>query len=117
MLRTVADHVADPRYAAALYGAERVGQAAGGERLIVRIGVWTERGRVVRARYRATTCASLIAYAETACALLEAGAPPESVNAKTLRGCVAGVHPGHLDRAELVAAAIRAVAARRGSPP
>jgi NifU-like protein involved in Fe-S cluster formation len=117
MGRSVADHVADPRHAAPLDGADGVGEAAAGDRLLVRIGVWREGARVVRARYRATTCASLIAFAEAACALLEAGAPPESVTAETLRDRVAGVHPVHRDRAELAAAAARFAAARKGVTP
>jgi hypothetical protein len=63
---------------------------------------------VVRARYRATTCASLIAYAEAACVLLEAGRAPAALAAVDLHGAVTGVHPGHRDRADLVAAAVRA---------
>jgi len=31
------------------------------ERLVVRIGVWTGGGRVEHARFRATTCATLLA--------------------------------------------------------
>ena len=73
-MRTVAEHVSDPRHAAAaLEGAAAVGQAAGPRRLLVRLGVWREGGRIARARYRVSACASLIAYAEVACALLEAG--------------------------------------------
>jgi len=105
--RTVAEHVADPRHAGSLDGAALVGEAAGGDRLVVRVGLWLDdRGRVARACYRATTCASLIAYAEAACALVEAGErgappPPERV-----RAAVAGVHPLHHDRADLVALAL-----------
>jgi hypothetical protein len=71
---------------------------------VVRIGVWHE-GRRVRARFRASTCASLIAYAQVACEALEAGAPHD---ARALRSRLAGVHPAHEDRAELVAAAAHA---------
>lgn len=107
--RTVAEHVADPRYAAAaLDGAAAVGEATGRRRLLVRLGVWRRDGRIARARYRASTCASLIAYAEVACALLEAGTPPAGLDADRLRAEVPGVHPVHHDRAELVAAAVRA---------
>ncbi len=108
-MRTVAEHVSDPRHAAAaLEGAGAVGQAAGPRRLLVRLGVWREGGRIARARYRASACASLIAYAEVACALLEAGTPPPEVDAARLRAEVQGVHPIHHDRADLVAAAVRA---------
>lgn len=110
MPRSVSDHVSDPRHAAPLDGAELVGAASGGDRLLVRIGLWRDAGgRVTRARYRATTCASLIAYAEAACALLEAGAPPSGVTAGALRAAVLGVHPVHLDRADVVAAALQAL--------
>jgi hypothetical protein len=112
MVRSVAEHVADPRHAATLRGAAAVGEAAGGTRLVVQVGLWVEGGRVARARYRASTCAALIAYAEAACALAEAGLPVERIGAETLRGAVAGVHPVHHDRALLVAAAMRAAAER-----
>lgn len=108
-MRTVAELVGEPRHAArALDGASAVGEAAGGLRLVVRLGAWREGRRVARVRYRASTCASLIAYAEVACALLEAGVPPAAVDAPRLRAEVAGVHPVHHDRADLVAAAVRA---------
>lgn len=106
-MRTVSQIVGAPAHAGPLEGAERLGEAAGGARLLVRLGLWLEGGRVARARFRATTCAALIAYADTACALLERGAPAEP-DAADLRARVAGVHPVHFDRAELVAAAIRA---------
>jgi hypothetical protein len=101
--RTVAQCVDVPAHSGSLTGAERVGEAAAGGR-IVHIGVWS-RGGGVRARFRATTCASLIAYAEVACAAIEAGAPAD---AAALRSLVLGVHPLHRDRADLVAAAVRA---------
>lgn len=109
--RSVADHVADPRRAGPLDGGA-VGEAAGGNRLLVRVGLWWRDGRVVRARWRATTCAALIAYAEVACALLEEGVAPERLDAEVLRARLPGVHPGQQDRAALVAAAVRAAAAR-----
>ncbi|GAO02916.1 DUF732 domain-containing protein [Anaeromyxobacter sp. PSR-1] len=111
MPRSVADLVSDLRHAAALDGAARTGQAEGGERLRVRVGLWPGRGAARRARFRATTCASLLAYAEAACALLEAGTPPGELTPALLRAQVTGVHPVHLDRADLVAAAVRAAAA------
>ncbi|BDG01032.1 iron-sulfur cluster assembly scaffold protein [Anaeromyxobacter oryzae] len=114
MPRPVAELVAEPRHAGAVAGADALGEASGGDRLLVRIGVWTGAdGRVTRARFRATTCASLIAYAEAACALLEGGRAPDALGADALRAEVAGVHPGHLDRAELVVAALRAAAVPR----
>jgi hypothetical protein len=101
--RTVAECVEAPAHAGALDGAERVGEAASDGR-VVRVGVWRD-GPVLRARFRASACASLIAYAESACEALEAGARPD---ADALRALVVGVHPGHLDRADVVAAAVRA---------
>jgi len=113
--RTVGELVAEPRHAGALDGAACVGEAAGGALLLVRIGLWLDAGgRVVRARYRASTCAALIAYAEAACALAEGGAAPP-LSAGSLRATVRGAHPVHHDRADLVALALaRALAA--GSP-
>ncbi|WP_234945210.1 iron-sulfur cluster assembly scaffold protein [Anaeromyxobacter sp. Fw109-5] len=104
---TVADCLSDPAHAGPLDGATRVGRAAAGDRLVA-LGLWTEGDRIVRARFRATSCASLIAYAEVACAALEAGLPPAALDAQRLRASLAGVHPGHLVRADLVAAALRA---------
>jgi len=116
---TVSDCMAEPLHAGALDGADAVGEASGGHRLLVCIGLWLDGDRVARARFRSTTCASLIAFSETACRLLEAGAPPSRVDAQALRARVDGVHPVHRDRADLVAAALcaaRAAAARRGEP-
>jgi len=104
--RTVAECVDAPAHAGALDGAARIGEAASDGR-IVRVGVWRDGGGV-RARFRASACASLIAYAEAACEAVEAGARPD---AGALRALVAGVHPRHLDRADLVAAAVRAALA------
>lgn len=109
MRRTVSEHVEDPRHAAAtLAGAAAVGETIGPRRLVVRLGVWRRDGRIARARYRASACASLIAYAEAACALLESGTPPAELHGARLRTEVPGVHPVHHDRADLVAAAVRA---------
>jgi hypothetical protein len=101
--RTVAECVDAPAHAGPLEGAARVGEAASDGR-IVRVGIWAGAGGV-RARFRATACASLVAYAEVACQALEAGARPD---AAALRALVRGVHPSHLARADLVAAAVRA---------
>ncbi len=104
---TVADHIADLRFAGVLDGASQVGEAAAGERLVVRLGLWVDgQGCVRRARYRASTCASLLAYAEAACALAESGVPLDALGPERLRAAVRGVHPVHLDRAALVALAL-----------
>jgi len=104
--RTVRDLVADPSHAGLLEGAALLGEAAGGERLLVLVGLWLdERGRVARARYRATSCASLIAYAEAACVLAEQGQRADALGPDRVRAAVAGVHPVHRDRADLVALA------------
>jgi len=108
--RRVWDLVGSPRFAAPLDGADAVGEASGGTRLLVRVGLWVHGP--VRARYRATTCAALIAYAEAACEALEGGADAARLDASALRACVAGVHPVHHDRAELVAAAVHDAHAR-----
>jgi NifU-like protein involved in Fe-S cluster formation len=107
MTRTVAEHLADPCHGGEVAGAPRSGTASGERRLLVRVGLWTDRAdRVVRARYQATTCASLIAYAEAACALLEGGEDPRALDAPRIRAAVRGVHPIHHDRAALVALAL-----------
>lgn len=106
-LATVADLVADAEHAGPPAGASGVGQAAAGGR-IVRIALWRSEGRIVRARFGATTCASLIASAEAACRALEAGTPPERLDGAAIRSYIAGLHPRHRDRADLVAEAVRA---------
>ena len=115
--RTVPELVESAVHAGDLAGADAVGEATGGMRLVVRIGIWVADGRDVRARIRATTCASLIAYAEAACTFLEAGTHPVALDADLLRRAVEGVHPVHLDRASLVAAAVprRARASPKGA--
>jgi NifU-like protein involved in Fe-S cluster formation len=103
---TVATLVEGAKHAASLDGAPRLGAAAA-EGRYVRLAVWTDRaGRVIRASFQATTCAALIAYAERACQLLEAGLAPEALAPETLRQSVRGVHPAQLGRAELVASAV-----------
>jgi hypothetical protein len=104
--RTVAECVESPAHAGSLEGACRVGEAERGGR-VVRIGVWRD-GLGMRVRFRASTCASLIAYAEVGCSALEAGAVPDAAD---LRAALRGVHPAHEERAELVADAIRAALA------
>ncbi len=109
-MRTVAERVAHPRHAGALEGASHVGELSSEDHR-VRVGLWLDGAGVVRrARYRATTCAALIAYAEVACELLESGLPPSSLSAARLRSALSGVHPVHRDRASFVAGAIRAAA-------
>ncbi len=114
---SVAEHVADPRHAGDLGGAPCLGEASSGDGLVVRLGVWRGgSGAVVRARFRATTCAALIAYAEAACRLAEDGALGPGDLAARIRAAVAGVHPAHRGRADLVALALaRALAAPGGS--
>jgi hypothetical protein len=106
MAPTVAHLVDSAAHAGALEEADVVGEASGGERLVVRIGLWFADGRVARARFRATTCASLIAFAEAACRLLEDGTPPKVIDSGLLRRSVHGAHPSHFDRAALVADAV-----------
>jgi hypothetical protein len=106
------------RHGGSLTGASRVGEAAANGR-IVRVGVWrAASGVVLRARFLATSCASLLAYAEAACRLAEEdrldGARDLS---ELLRTSVAGVHPTHLGRADLVAAALARALVRGGDPP
>ncbi len=105
--RPVAEHLSDPRHAGGVSGATRVGESRDERRLVVRVGLWTDpRGKVVRARFQATTCAALIAYADAACALLEAGEDPRRLDEARVRASVADVHPVHHDRAALVSRAI-----------
>lgn len=107
--RTVGDLVSATAHAGDPSGAPLRGEASWSERLIVRVGLWRgEGGAVSRARFKATTCASLLAYAELACELLEDGVAPETIDAAALHARLEGVHPQHLDRADLVIEALRA---------
>jgi hypothetical protein len=101
--RTVAECVDDPRHAGPLDGAVRIGEA-GADGRMVRIGLFADGG----ARFRATGCASLIAYAEVACAAIERGERDAAGDPRALRARLRGVHPHHHGRAALVAAAVRA---------
>jgi hypothetical protein len=110
MAARVSDLVSNPVHGGPVDGAS-VGEAGSPDRLLVRIGLWVEPGRLPRARFRATACAALIAYAEAACAAVESGAPPSRLGGPSIRALVDGVHPLHRGRADLVAAALRAAAA------
>jgi NifU-like protein involved in Fe-S cluster formation len=101
--RTVAACVDAPRHAGSLEGATRVGEASDGGR-IVRIGLFAGGA----ARFRATSCAALIAYAEVACEAIEGGRRADAADPDALRTLLRGVHRDHLERAALVAAAVRA---------
>jgi hypothetical protein len=107
---TVGECLADPAHAGSLDGAERLGEASRDGR-VVSIGIWRRDGGELRARFRASACASLIAYAEVACRALEAGAPTDG---GALRAAVRGVHPLHQERADLVAAAVHAALTPEG---
>ena len=111
----VGDLLSDTAHGGPLEGAPALGEARAADRL-VRAGLWREGGLVVRARFQATVCAPLVAYAEAACRALEAGVT--ELPAAALHARVRGVHPGHRDRAELVAAAVRAaLSTSREEPP
>jgi len=114
--RTVADFVSQPVHAGDVAGAPLRGEASHPGRRVVWLGLWREAGgAVTRARFKATTCASLLAYAELACELLEDGIAPETIDAAVLHARLEGVHPQHRDRADLVVSALRS--ALRKSPP
>jgi len=114
--RTVADRVSEALHAGPTKGADTVVEAVADGRM-VRIGLWAgAAGRVRRARFRATTCPALIAYADLACELLESGEAPERIDAARLRDALPGVHPVHHDRAELVGRAMALAPRWRGTP-
>ena len=72
---------------------------------------------MTRARFKSTTCASLIAYAELLCEMLEDGIAPETVDPAMLQERIEGVHPLHHDRADMVVQALRsALGASAPSP-
>jgi hypothetical protein len=106
--RSVAERVAELRWGGDAAGAPLRGEARGAGNLIVQLGLWADAsGRVQRARWRATTCAALMAYADLACELLESGLAPAALDAQALRAALPCVHPLHRDRADLIVRAIR----------
>jgi hypothetical protein len=107
----VAARVANPAHGGNLAGASRSGQARDESDRFVSIALWCEGDRVQRARWKATTCPALMAYAELACELLESGQPPD---AATLRARLPGVHPIHRSCADLVQAAVAAALVGKG---
>jgi NifU-like protein involved in Fe-S cluster formation len=112
--RRVSSLIDDPLHAGPLDGASVVGQAEHGG--LVTIGLWLDaEDRVVRARFRATSCPALVAYAEAACALAEADGADRALDAARIRACVSGVHPVHHDRADAVALAFTRALPRRHS--
>ena len=112
--RSVAERVAELRWGGNAADAPLRGEARGAGNLIVQVGLWADAaGRIQRARWRATTCASLMAYADLACELLESGLAPAALDAEALRAGVPRVHPLHLDRAELIVRAVRSACASK----
>lgn len=110
---SVAELFAGAAHAGALVGASRMGAAADGERRVVELALWLSRaGQITRARFKATSCPALIACAERACQLLEAGVAP--LDAARLVREVTGLHPHHHSRAALV---VEALEAARASHP
>lgn len=108
---SVAARVANPIHGGELSGAASCGQARGGTDLIVRIGLWWRDGHIERARWKATTCPALMAYAELACERLESG---QRADAASLREHLQGVHPVHYPCADLVARAIDSALQSKG---
>lgn len=110
---SIAELLGAPSRGGALDGADRLGEATGGARLVVRIALWLDGvGRIEQARFKATTCASLVASAEAACRLLEDGFDPATLDGAVLRAHLDGLHPIHEDRTDLVARALHRAIAR-----
>jgi hypothetical protein len=117
-IRTVADIFHDVRRCGGATGSTCAGLAADEDGRTVQIALWVGTDdRVIAARWRASTCPSLIAYAETACALLEAGIAPVDLERAALRAAVAGVHPAHRRHADLVLDAVHDALAKRELSP
>lgn len=97
-----------PAHAGALEAATLRGRAVDGERRIVDLALWLDdSGRVTSARWKASTCVSLIACAERACQLLEGSVQPSALDRDRLLGEVSGLHPTHHLCADLVVEALR----------
>ena len=79
--RSVGDLVSHPIHAGDVREAPLRGQASRPDRLVVWLGLWPGApGAPTRARFKAATCASLLAFAELTCELLEDGAAPETID-------------------------------------
>ncbi len=112
--RSVAERVAELRWSGNPAGAPLRGEARGAGNLIVQLGLWADAsGRVQRARWRASTCAALMAYADLACEILEAGLTPAALDTQALRAGLSSVHPLHFDRADLIVRAVRSALASK----
>jgi len=111
--RTVGDRVRTTRWSAPTGDADACAEGTRpDERLVLRVGLWVEGGTVAAARFRATTCATLLALADAACEWAE-GRPVAEVAAvapPVLLALLPDVPEGRRDRASLVAAALRAAA-------
>ena len=116
--QTVSDFLSDIRHGGSLDGASAIGEAVGEPHLIVRVALWRDTlGHITQARWRANTCATLIAYAELACDLIENGIALDEISSERLQAGVLGVHPQLRERADLVARAVRetqAISSRTG---
>jgi hypothetical protein len=104
MPASAGDLIAAASHGGELAGAAAVGRSADAEGRLVEIGLWP--GPVPRARFKATSCAGLLAFAELACRLVESGVPAERLDAAALRAGLTGLHPAHAGRANLVAQAL-----------
>lgn len=107
LMASVAELFDHPTHAGSLADASRSGRAGDDEQRVVELALWLDaEGRIERARWKATTCVGLIACAERACQLLEAGCPPAALDARRLAREVTGLHPNHRARAILVVRAL-----------
>lgn len=104
MLPTAGSLIASADHGGDIAGAAAVGCSTDPEGRRVELALWP--GTPPRARFMATSCAGLLAFAELACRLVEAGVPPARLDAAALRAGLTGLHPAHAERADLVAQAL-----------
>jgi hypothetical protein len=97
---------APARHAGVLDGATVTGEASR-RNLAIRVGLWLDdAGAVRKARWRGVADDGLRACAESACALLEAGADPRQVEGAALRATLLDAGAAG-DDADLVASALQ----------
>jgi len=111
--RTVAQffNAANPYYTGPLDNAPLRGQATKwDERLILQLGLWiNSNGHITQARFKSTTCVTLVALAEMLCEWLEGRTLEEAatVDAQFLLRHVSGIPHWRANRANVVETALR----------
>ena len=104
---TMAERLANLCHQGALHGSTVSAEASRAGRHFVQVGLWIDGERIRRARFMASDCEALNAYADLACQLIEAGVPIEAIDVRRLCRHLPGFDPVDETCAELVVEAFR----------